>query len=152
MTLVAQWQGSLRSTVKSATVSLRYSYFLCFVLRLLQRIVIFIKVKCLVSFLLAYFHSKWKQACKIAILRACQSFSLITSEPTGGFSFNLVGTWSHERWPRSHIFNTVTSTIPKLRSFKLLRWVQENPRITSEPTGEFGWHFVWRQWHWRWPR
>jgi hypothetical protein len=43
-----------------------------------------------------------------ACLCVCVSVSvctppLITFEPIGGFSWNLVGRWYHWRWPRSHI-------------------------------------------------
>jgi hypothetical protein len=81
-------------------------------------------------------------------LCVCVCPSLITFESNGGFSWNLVGRWFHWRWSRSHIFNLVTSAIPKWRTFKLLKWVQRNPLITFELIGGFGWNFVWRLWHW----
>jgi hypothetical protein len=34
-------------------------------------------------------------------------------------------------------FNSVSSTIPKWRTFKFLRWLQGNSLITSEPIGGF---------------
>jgi hypothetical protein len=45
----------------------------------------------------------------------------------------------------SIVLNLVASTIPRRRTFKLLRWCK------FEPIGGFGWHFVWRWWHLRWP-
>jgi hypothetical protein len=76
----------------------------------------------------------------------------ITFESISGFSWNLVDRWRHLRWTQSHVFNLVTSAIRKWWTFKLLRWVQRNTLITFEPIGGFGWHFLWRWWHWRWPR
>jgi hypothetical protein len=77
---------------------------------------------------------------------------LITVEPIGGSSWNLVDKWCHWRWPRFLIFNLVALAIPQWRTFKLLRWVQRNPLITSESIGGFGWNLVWRWWHWSWSR
>jgi hypothetical protein len=37
-------------------------------------------------------------------LSVCVCVPLITFEPFGGFSWNLVGRWCHWRWPRRHIF------------------------------------------------
>jgi hypothetical protein len=36
------------------------------------------------------------------------------------------------------LLNPVASTIPKWRTFKLLRWMQRNTLITFEPFGGFG--------------
>jgi hypothetical protein len=49
---------------------------------------------------------------------------LITFEPVGRFLRNSAVRSCHWRWPRCHTFNPVSSTIPKWRTFKLLRWIQ----------------------------
>jgi hypothetical protein len=51
-----------------------------------------------------------------------------------------------------HFFNLIASATPKLRTFKLLRWVQRNPLINFESIGRFGLNLVWKWWQWRWPR
>jgi hypothetical protein len=40
--------------------------------------------------------------------------------------------------------NPVASSIPKWRTFKLLRWVKANTLVTFEPFGGFGYNFEWR--------
>jgi hypothetical protein len=47
---------------------------------------------------------------------------LITFEPIGRFVWNSVGRSCHWSWPR--LYNPVPSTIPKWRTFKLLRWMK----------------------------
>jgi hypothetical protein len=56
-------------------------------------------------------------------LRVCLS-PISTSEPIGGVLWNSVGKSCYLRWPRCHQFNVVAATIPKWRTFKLLRWMQ----------------------------
>jgi hypothetical protein len=60
--------------------------------------------------------------CVCVCLSVCPP--LITFEPIGGCSWNLVGRCCHSRWPRRHVFfNLVASAIPKWLTFKLLRWM-----------------------------
>jgi hypothetical protein len=49
---------------------------------------------------------------------------LITFYPIGRVSWNSVGRSCHWRRSRRLTFNPVPSTIPKWRTFKLLRWMQ----------------------------
>jgi hypothetical protein len=57
---------------------------------------------------------------------------LITFEQIGRFLWNSVGRSCHWRWPRRHTFNPVPSTIPKWRTFKLLRLMQNLNQSTWE--------------------
>jgi hypothetical protein len=43
-----------------------------------------------------------------------------------------VGRSCHWRWPRRHNFNVVAATIPKWRTFKLLRWMRNLYHSTQE--------------------
>jgi hypothetical protein len=44
----------------------------------------------------------------------------------------------------SILLNPVASSIPKWRTFKLLRWVKGNTLVTFEPFDGFGYNFEWR--------
>jgi hypothetical protein len=48
----------------------------------------------------------------------------ITFELIGRFLWNSVGRSYHWRWPRRLTFYSVPSTVPKWRTFKLPRWMQ----------------------------
>jgi hypothetical protein len=48
---------------------------------------------------------------------------LTTFEPVSSL-WNLTRRSCHWRWPRRRTFNPVASTIPKWRTFKILRWMQ----------------------------
>jgi hypothetical protein len=71
------------------------------------------------------FLKKESEAYEITSLSVCLSVSpLITFEPVGRFLWNSVGRSCHSRWPLHLLSNPVSSTIPKWRTFKLLRWIQ----------------------------
>jgi hypothetical protein len=77
---------------------------------------------------LAYFPQKRK----VRLMRspACLSVCVppppqITFEPISRFLWNSVGRSRHWRWLRRQTFNPVPLTIPKWRTFKLLRWMQK---------------------------
>jgi hypothetical protein len=54
-----------------------------------------------------------------------------TFEPTGGFGRNLYGGVSIEYYLDNVLFNPVASTIPRWRTFKLLRWLQLLNRLVN---------------------
>jgi hypothetical protein len=83
--------------------------------------------------------SKWRS---FKLLRWMQRIPL-TSEPIGGFGWNLVWRWWHWRWPR-----VLTTQCCSFNHSKMAVVQTSEVGATFEPIGGFGWHFVWRWWHW----